>query len=246
VGIDGERAEDRLVRPVYRNLEGPPSSVVDTENRIISAQISHFTKIGPVACTSTDTDAGAIKFTYKNIISNIPTSEDASAEEAETETTGECANDDSDGPEGYSSGTTASGTYLCLSQGSGSFTYSAQFYCNEGKWESLTCDQTGCDSSTNKCKEALPEQESTSAANDAGCSCGDCTYNCRTQDGAELIEQGLQLWGYFNFTLYQDGNSCVMEKEDGDADITVEILCSAGDSCAQTQSPPLIPIRTHN
>ena len=216
---------------------GLPSSRVDTANRLVMAELSHFTKIGVVGCTPEDTGIESIEFSYKTVLSGESLVYDP------------CPNSGDGAPVlPDTSGTTASGTNMCLIQADKSPEYSAHFFCHNGEWYHELCDSQGCDGAANKCVAAqagettievqleengvvLPEPTEDS------CACA-CEGNCRIVNEDTMGDIPLHHLGYFSFTIEPNGNGCIMEKSNGEADLKFEVLGSSGDTIGATDTEP--------
>ena len=228
---------------------GLPSSEVDVANKIVSARLSHFTRVGPVACTSSNGETDTIRFSYKNVVKKAikvdPSTTPSNPQENSCRNTAEGAPPNLD-----ATLTTPHDTYSCLVQQGTDGDYYASFSCHNGVWAKEICDQSGCDPSTNKCraaqqeqdpfdviKKALSQQLAQSQSETAGCGCS-CEKNCQIFDGQELEKQGFGSLGFYSFTIEPDGNGCVMDKGNGDADIRVDLLGSTGDRFGGSDTNP--------
>lgn len=219
---------------------GLPSSIVDTDNKIVSAEISHFTDIGIVGCTEADKDAGKIEFSYKTVLST------ESQEEQPTEPES-CSNSASGAPDiEDKQGMTGHGQRICQPKTEGGQDY-ASYLCNDGKWYNELCDSQGCvgeEPDQGKCigilagentieqqiEESAASQEEQEAMADESCGCL-CEGNCRivSQKDIDDMPDGK---GYFSFTIESDGKGCIMEKSsgNGEADLSISLLGSPGDT----------------
>ncbi len=207
---------------------GLPSSKVDTANKVISAELSHFTKIGEVGCTSPE--EGIAKFSYKTITPQ---------EESQIPGQGEPCPNSGEGAPLLSdpSSTTPDSTRLCIPEGEPGNEIQTGYYCHNSLWYSEPCDPSGCNPEFTGCIKALESEptialqieEAEEQAMPDSCGCL-CNSNCRDLTEEELSRLGTGGLGYFSFTIASGGQGCIMETKDGDADIRAEVLGSPGDT----------------
>ena len=210
--------------PAIGIWKGLPSSEVDIANKIVSANISHFTKIGAVACTSPNSESDEIAFSYKNIITN-KTIEEVMPQPAQPE---QPADPVASTPLPDQSG-------LPVPDIGSDSTLPPQIAAAvaNGEVNPLPADTSSTSSSASAPQPdpASPGGDYIMPKQDCTCSCG---KNCKAVEAKDLADNKLKDYVQFNFTIPSGGTACIMEKADGEADLRVDLLCSAGDSCAGT------------
>jgi hypothetical protein len=198
--------------------KGLPTSSVDLANKIVSANISHFTKIGPVACTTPNSESDEITFSYKNIITDKaieevmpsqPSPAGPPALPAEPEPVTPLP-DQVQFPDTYSDSTLPPQIAAALP--------------NLPPAEATPLPAVPQPDPSNPGDYIIPSQD---------CTCS-CEKNCKAQETKATTDSKLKDYVQFNFSLPSGGTACIMEKDSEEADLRVDILCSAGDRCAET------------
>ena len=236
---------------------GIPSSRVDTINKIITAEMSHFTNVGIVGCTRyleeetiTSEEIKSIEFEYKPLYEQTCGKSYESGdclEPTEWDSVGEIT--------GWHENQDATTTPLLQSGYNEPLTTMYGYYdCSDEPvdWDKDDKIDNDCKNCHEDCVEMADAKEPISGdgIRDDSCQCeydaNDNIIGCKRAKAATPMTYGYPTmttqtaangYGIVTFQIAENGAGCVMEKVDLEgaptleADITIEIVCSEGDNC---------------